>query len=114
MAASNSGRLAAIIQRYGEVADAVNRREMKRFTDGARQGWAPEPPEEWEPHGEGYTDEGAFALCVYDLAFGGSPERQGQLCEAEKLDQVLLHPPLDAFVDVIDKPLSNPVPKEDA
>ncbi|KAK5675698.1 hypothetical protein LTS10_011798 [Elasticomyces elasticus] len=105
--------LATIIQRYGRVAEAVNRREMERFTEEVRQMWASNPPEEedWDPRGEGYTDEGAFTLCVYKLAFLGSPERQGQLCEAEEKDQVLLHLPVNALAEQICAPLTHPAPQ---
>ncbi|KAK5734517.1 hypothetical protein LTR17_008877 [Elasticomyces elasticus] len=110
---SNHEDLAAIIQRYGQVAEAVNRREMARFTEEVRQMWASNPPEEedWDPWGEGYTDEGAFTLCVYKLAFLGSPERHGQLCEAEEKDQVLLHLPVDALGEKIRAPLRSPAPQ---
>lgn len=97
--------LAATIQRYGEVAEAVNRREMKRFVEEVRHKWDPDPPEEWERRGEGYTDEGALALCIYHLAFEDDPIREGQLCEAEELDQVLLRPLIDDFADEIEKPI---------
>ena len=108
MAALEDMDLAATIQRYGQVAEAVNRREMERFIQEVRQKWDPEPPEGWEPRGEGYTDEGALALYIYCLAFEQDPDRQGQLSEAEKLDQVSLQPPIHAFVDEIPKPLEPP------
>ncbi|TKA49323.1 hypothetical protein B0A55_13111 [Friedmanniomyces simplex] len=84
---------------------------MKRFIEEVRQRWDPDPPEEWEPRGEGYTDEGALTLCVYQLAFQEDPEGQGQVCEAEEMNQVLLHPPVDALVDKIPKPLADPAPQ---
>ncbi|KAK5695727.1 hypothetical protein LTR17_024451 [Elasticomyces elasticus] len=105
------------IERYGEVADAVNRREMTRFAKFIRERWDPDVDEwdgRWGPtgcKGEGYTEEGGLALCIWKLAFRDyEPERQGQLCEAERRNQILLHPPLDAFVDEIPKPLADPAP----
>ena len=105
------GDLAATVQRYGQVADAVNRREMKRFIEEVRRRWEPDPLEEWDPKGAGYTDEGAFALCVYKLVFQSPPERHGQLCEAEEKDQVLLHHPPEHFVDQVLPPLAEPAPQ---
>ncbi|KAK4887984.1 hypothetical protein LTR27_013058 [Elasticomyces elasticus] len=106
------------IKRYGEVADAVNRREMARFANFIRERWNPEGVDEWDGRwgptgckGEGYTEEGGLALCIWKLAFRDyEPERQGQLCEAERRNQILLHPPIDAFVDEIPKPLADPAP----
>ena len=113
MALSSQDELAAILQHYNQVVEAVNRREMKRFIDGIRQKWRPPPTdnsEEGEYFGEGYTDEGAFNLCVYQNAFADhDPERQGDLCEAEQLNQILLEPPLDALVDRIPRPLREPL-----
>jgi len=57
-----------------------------------------------DPRGEGYTDEGAFALGVYKHTL----DRQGQLCEAEEMYRVLLHLPLDAFADEIPNPPADP------
>ncbi|KAK5715872.1 hypothetical protein LTR15_009697 [Elasticomyces elasticus] len=111
---SSRGDLAAIIQRYSEVADAVNRREMKRFIAEIRDNWEVLGPTDWhETWGEGYTFEGALALCVYALAFTDhNPDRQGrQLCEAEQMNQVLLDPPLDAFANEIPTPLADPPPR---
>ncbi|KAK4911156.1 hypothetical protein LTR49_020228 [Elasticomyces elasticus] len=93
------------IKRYSEVADAVNRREMARFANFIRERWDPEGVDEWDGRwgptgckGEGYTEEGGLALCIWKLAFRDyEPERQGQLCEAEQRNQILLHPPIDAF-----------------
>ncbi|KAK3635211.1 hypothetical protein LTR56_014820 [Elasticomyces elasticus] len=112
--ASSHGDLTAILQRYSEVAVAVNRREMKRFIDEIRDNWEVLGPTDWyETWGEGYTFEGALALCVYGFAFTDyNPDRQGrQLCEAEQMNQVLLDPPLDAFADEIPKPLADPPPR---
>ncbi|KAK5715873.1 hypothetical protein LTR15_009698 [Elasticomyces elasticus] len=114
MATSNHRKLAAMIEHYGEVADTVNRREMRRFIEEVRQMWATRPPQEveWDPWGEGYTDEGAFTRCVYDLAFRESPERQGPLCEAEEKDEVLLFP-VEDLENEIDEPLSDPLPPDE-
>ncbi|KAK5690947.1 hypothetical protein LTR17_025817 [Elasticomyces elasticus] len=106
------------IKRYGEVADAVNRREMARFANFIRERWDPEGVDEWDGRwgpegckGEGYTEEGGLALCIWKLAFRDyEPERQGELCEAEQRNQILLHPPIDAFVYEIPKPLADPAP----
>lgn len=113
MAADGASTLAMAVQRYGQVADAVNRRQLHRFIEKIRERWDPTPVENSEPRAEGYTDEGAFALCVYQLAFGRSPERNGQLCEAEQRDQVLLHSPVEAFVDEVPTPLAEPVPRSE-
>ncbi|KAK3623930.1 hypothetical protein LTR56_021291 [Elasticomyces elasticus] len=105
------------IKRYGEVAEAVYRREMARFANFIRERWDPDVDEwdgRWGPtgcKGEGYTEEGGLALCIWKLAFRDyEPERQGELCEAERRNQILLHPPIDAFVDEIPKPLADPAP----
>ncbi|KAK5685428.1 hypothetical protein LTS10_003506 [Elasticomyces elasticus] len=107
-----------VIKRYGEVAEAVNRREMARFANFMRERWDPEAVDEWDGRwgptgckGEGYTEAGGLALCIWKLGVRDyEPERQGQLCEAERRNQILLHPPIDAFADRIPKPLADPVP----
>ncbi|KAK4565765.1 hypothetical protein LTR86_003614 [Recurvomyces mirabilis] len=114
MASRISEDLAATIHRYAEVANMVNRREMTRFIQDVRQRWHPEPLEDWEPpRPEGYTDEGAFNLCVYELAFGGrEPHRDGELCEAEFKNEVLLRS-TDDLVDLIPKPCTDPAPQSE-
>ncbi|KAK4948832.1 hypothetical protein LTR10_012205 [Elasticomyces elasticus] len=110
---SNHQDLAAIIQRYGQVANAVNQREMERLIEEVRQKWATNPPPEVEhlyKRGEGWTEEGAFALCIRDIAGLWIPDRQGQRCEAEEMDQVLLHVPVDELVNEIPAPLADPAP----
>ncbi|CZT14918.1 uncharacterized protein RCC_12264 [Ramularia collo-cygni] len=106
-----------VIERYGEVAKSVNQREFKRFIEELRQKWNPPPPaeEEWEDgyRGEGWTDEGAFALCFYQQATSDStPPRQGPLCEAEEQNQVLLRPVDSLIDDIRPGPLVNPLPEE--
>ncbi|KAK5727398.1 hypothetical protein LTR15_003293 [Elasticomyces elasticus] len=106
------------IKCYGEVAEAVNQREMTRFANFIRERWDPDDMDEWDSRwgsegckGEGYTEEGGLAMCIWKLAFRDhEPERQGELCEAERRNQILLHPPIDAFVDEIPKPLADPAP----
>lgn len=111
-----------VVQRYGEVARSVNQREFKRFCDDIRQKWNPLPPppedEFWEEghRGEGWTEEGAFAMCVYQEAVGSPtdnlPERQEPLCEAEIRKQVLFRP-LDSLLgEIRHGPLFDPQPEE--
>jgi hypothetical protein len=106
--------LADAIGRYGQVAEHVNEREMKRFAEQIRQRWRVDPPDEWEEHGAGYTEERAYMLCVFQEAFEyEEPERHGTLCEAEQKDQVLLHWNVDDLVDKIPKPLATPLPPDE-
>lgn len=94
---SSSSSLGDIVQRYGQVAEAVNRREFKRFVGELKELWSPLPAadEEWEEgyRGEGWTDEGAFALCVFQQAMNPNmpyvPHRKPPRCEAEERNQVL-------------------------
>lgn len=108
--------LQTIIHRYAQVADEVNQKEFKRFTQEIRAKWHPLPPaqDEWEEgyRGEGWTDEGAFTLCVYQLSTGSDkPHREeGPLCEAEKRNQVLFRRPLESLIDDYwKKPLREPL-----
>ncbi|KAK4609710.1 hypothetical protein CLAFUR0_14518 [Fulvia fulva] len=107
-----------VIHRYEEVAESVNQREFKRFVEEIRQKWHPLPPVEefWEPgyRGEGWTEDGAFARCVYAEATGFAPDiqREEPLCEAEKKNQVLFRP-LDSLLnDIIRGPLYDPKPED--
>lgn len=110
--------LEEVITRYEQVAKMVNEREMNRLIKQVRELWnpihAPEA-EEWEPnyHGEGWTEEGAFALCISQLAFCPSPsackpERTGPLCEAEEKNQVLFRS-VESLVKDISPPISEPL-----
>lgn len=114
---SRYDELPAVIKRYGEVADAVNRREMQRFIDEVMSKWHPETEDEAiEPHLDGYTDAGAFNLHIYQLAFGDvDPPRPTDrpLCDAENGNQVLLQPPVESLVDLIPKPLADPSPSNE-
>jgi hypothetical protein len=115
MASPGDDGLARIIQRYAGVAGSVNQREMKRFINQARTQWDPQPQKDYDPHGEGHTDAGVFARCIYELAFTRFefPEEAGSpTCEAEEREEVILHPPVDKFVTWIDKPLQEP-PSQD-
>lgn len=116
---SQHEELTAVIQRYGEVADAVNRREMQRFIDEVKSKWHPESEDEAiEPRLDGYTDAGAFNLHIYQLVFEDPdpprPTTDQPLCDAEKYNQVLFQPPLESLVDLIPKPLANPLPSDQA
>lgn len=110
--------LATIIHRYGEVANAVNRREMQRFIDVVKSKWHPEPEDpETKPHLDGYTDAGRFNLEISPLAFDDpDPPRwtDAPLCEAEQYNQVLLlpEPALETFVVWMPRPLADPAPSE--
>lgn len=107
-----------VITRYEQVAKMVNEREMNRLIKQVRELWDPvyvPEAEEWEPnyHGEGWTEEGAFALCISQLAFCPSssackPERTGPLCEAEEKNQVLYRP-VESLVEDISPPISEPL-----
>jgi hypothetical protein len=109
-----------VIHRYEEVARSVNQREFQRFVEEIRQKWHPLPPVEdfWEPgyRGEGWTEDGAFALCVFQEAMGSSscdqPEHQEPLCEAEKKNQVLFRPMDSLLGDIRHGPLFDPQPED--
>ena len=112
-------QLPAVIQRYGEVADAVNRREMQRFIDEVTLKWHPEPEDEaTEPHLDGYTDAGVLNLHIFLLAFDhmDSPQPPATddrpLCDAERYNQVMFQPPVESLVDLIPKPLADPSPSD--
>ena len=103
-----------IVQRYAEVAQKVNRREMKRFIEYIEERWAPDPNDIWPE--DGYTDAGAFALCVWDEAFRARsppPNPGHEPCDAERAKQVLLHVPLESFADWAHSPLTNPQPDDE-
>lgn len=89
------------------------------FVQEIRERWHPLPPAEHdgEPgyRAKGWTDEGAFAMCVFQQAMGPymsiKPKRCGSLCEAEGKNQVLLRP-LDALLcDIRSGPLFVPQPR---
>lgn len=112
-----------VVERYGRAAQSVNQREFNRLVKFIRERWDPLPPaeEEWlddETHTDryrGWTEEGAFAMCVYKHAFypgGYEPERQGPLCEAEEKDQVYFRP-IESFVDEFPKPFSDSRPTDE-
>lgn len=117
MASHRDEELARVIQRYGEVADMVNHREMKRFIQEIRQRWNPLPHEEdWRY--EGWTDEGAFTRCIYTRAFyiSALPEpdlNRPDITQAEEEGQVQFHPTLDEIMDYVDKPLAEPRPQSE-
>lgn len=114
MTAAASNSLAAIVHHYEEVALATNKREMKRFISEVRKRWAvPSEEEGYERH-EGWSDEGAFNMCIFDLALGKKPQREGRLCEAETRGQILLSPKADEVVNLIEKPVANPLPAQAA
>lgn len=112
-----------VVNRYGEVAKTVKQREFKRFTEEIRQKWnpLPEPAEdEFEPghRAEGWTDEGAFAMCVFQEArdtFGTDiqPSRREPLCEAERRNQVYFGSMETLFHEIFPNgPLYDPRPED--
>ncbi|KAK3679850.1 hypothetical protein LTR78_000226 [Recurvomyces mirabilis] len=94
--------MATTIHQYAEAADIVNRREMARFIQDVRQRWHPEALADWElPRAEG-------------LAFGDrEPHRDGELCEAELKNEVLLLRNTDDLMNLIPKPLTDPAPQSE-
>lgn len=115
--------LKEIVERYGRVAQSVNQKEFHEMIDFIRERWDPLPPaeEEWlddEDHTyryKGWTEEGAFAMCVYQHAFWpnrNDPKRQGPGCEAEEKDQVYFRP-LASFLDDFPKPIRDPRPADE-
>ncbi|KAI5356667.1 hypothetical protein Slin14017_G129500 [Septoria linicola] len=109
-----------VINRYEQVAKMVNEREMNRLINQVRELWNPiyaPGADVWEDnyHGEGWTEEGAFTLCVSQLAFCPSPsackpKRTGQVCEAEEMNQVLFRPVV-SLVEDITPPTAEPLPE---
>ena len=117
-AGHTSRSIVDVICRYGETAESVNQREFKRFVEEIRQKWRPLSPTEefWEPgyRGKGWTEEGAFSLCVFAEVTGdcSNVERHEPLCEAEKKNQVLFRP-LDTLLgDIVRGPLFDPRPED--
>ena len=106
--------LETAVQRYAEVANAVNERGMQRFIDRIVSDSNPEPESEYtEPHYDGYTDVAAINLYIYQIAFQDmDPPREEPRCEAERYNQVLLRPPITSLLDCIPKPLADPPPSD--
>lgn len=115
MASQTGQNLPEVIRRYGEVAEMVNHREMKRFIAEVRSRWNP------RPHGkayedyrfDGWTSEGALTKCIYDQAFYSHDRPQPReippdASDAEWNEQVQIKPSLDEIVDFVAKPLILP------
>ncbi|KAK4609104.1 hypothetical protein CLAFUW4_14524 [Fulvia fulva] len=89
---------------------------MHRLIQQVRELWNPvyaPDAEEWEPnyHAEGWTEAGAFSLCIYQIAFDiAEPERTGPLCQAEENNQVLFRP-VESLVHDIRSHMSELKPK---
>lgn len=101
------------VQRYASVAKSTTRKEFDHFINHIRDRWAPLPPitnlSEDDSHHiyrhPGWTEEGAFAMCLCKLLFWPYSEnhfRQGGrvLCPAEEEGQVLLRPTEELIEDL--------------
>lgn len=100
--------MSSLIRHYAEVTEFVNQREFECLIAELKKRCNPLPPDTdvWEDNyrGQGWTDEGAFTLCLWEQAmgpfYGLVPERQGPLSEAEELNQVL-NRPISSLIDEI-------------
>ncbi|EGP90812.1 uncharacterized protein MYCGRDRAFT_88601 [Zymoseptoria tritici IPO323] len=111
MTSQNTSRLPQVIRRYGEVAEAVNHREMRRSVEEIAHRWKP-PPHEEEYRCEGWTHEGAFTKTIYQEAlnfFGGSGSCHSPgATEAEVHEQIQISPSLEDLMDFVEEPLIEP------
>jgi hypothetical protein len=116
MASHSTGSLPEVIRHYGEVAEMVNRREMNRFIAKIKSLWDP-PSHEEEYRFDGWTSEGAFTKCIYDMALWAQdrpelPQPDESSTDAEWNEQVQIKPSLDEIHDFVPKPLILPPPSD--
>lgn len=113
--------LKSIVARYGQVAKSVNRKEFNRFIAQIRDKWDPfineEDSEDTRPQNyrhPGWTEECAFAMCVYTQMFDSKPlhPEGAVLCEAEEEGQVLFRP-VESFIEDFRGPLFEPCGEEE-
>ncbi|CZT24374.1 uncharacterized protein RCC_10099 [Ramularia collo-cygni] len=112
MALQSTQNLPEVIRNYEKVAEMVNRREMDRFIAQIRSRWDP-PSHEEEDRFEGWTSEGVFTKCVYDMAFYSHDRPQPVIdpngTDAEVNEQVQTKPSLDEIImNYVQKPLILP------